>query len=323
MNFTEIIKNAVTENESYRKLDHKKGFHVGFGINAPFAIPMGIALTSLVVNNPDTPFVFHVFASSIDDIDRTRLNDYDLAHSKIKIIIYEVNEKAIDMLPTKRSYPLPTYFRIMMPIVLSEIKSILYLDGDIVCLGDIGDLVSLKLGDDVAAAVLDVSGVRNVKAKQLDMASGNYFNAGVMMINIDRWNAEDIAERAMKLLAENVGRYSLLDQDVLNILMENKTMLLPGKYNHIYGSNGRTEVPTDTVFLHCANVPKPWKLFCGTTAQDYYLKYDNLSPWKGVPLEPPVSYKDAKFYAQKLSGQKHYREAAYWYMKYLRMKFIK
>jgi lipopolysaccharide biosynthesis glycosyltransferase len=323
MNFTEIIRNAVTENESYRKLDHTKGFHVGFGINAAFARPMGIAITSLILNNPHTSFTFHIFACSIEDIDRSRLNELSLRHSNINIIIYDVNEKAINMLPTKRSYPLATYFRIMMPIVLSELTCILYLDGDIICLRDINDLVNLDIDKYLAAVVLDVKSVGNMKVKELNMKYGNYFNAGIMMINIKQWNAENISERAMNILAEHGGRYSLLDQDVLNLLLEQKIKLLPDRFNHIYGKIEQKKIPADTVILHCANVPKPWKVFCRTGAQDYYLEYENLSPWKGIPLEPPIRYKDAKYYSQKLAGQRHFAKALYWFLQYVKMKYMK
>ena len=42
-------------------------FHIAYGIDANFVRPMGVAMTSIVENNQESEFVFHVLTDGLDD----------------------------------------------------------------------------------------------------------------------------------------------------------------------------------------------------------------------------------------------------------------
>lgn len=318
MPLTEQIKRAVHETNCFTNQAESKNreIHIGFGINAAYARPMGVAIASIVVNNPDLSLVFHVFESSIEEEDIQRLKILVDTYKRISIHLYHVDEQVISHLPTLKYLPLATYFRMMIPIVLRDVASVLYLDSDIVCLNNISELTHINLTDYVCAAVLDIDSTRNEKVAELGLKSGQYFNAGVTFMNIKQWNDQSISEKAFELLTTR--DFSLLDQDVLNILLENQVCYLPEKWNCAHGN---PEIQKDIVFLHCTAHPKPWKAACKDEVQKYYLQCEKSSPWAEQPLVPPTSYREARLYANLLLKRGDTGEALSWYVKYLGMKF--
>lgn len=318
MSVAEQVKEAVCQTHSFvNQADpSRKKIHIGFGINAAYARPMGVAIASIAAHNLDITQVFHVFESSIDEVDVQRLKLLTDTYPQISIYIYHVDEQIIGYLPTLKYLPLATYFRMMIPMVLDHLPAVLYVDSDIVCLNSLAELADLNLEGFVCAAVQDLESTRREKVAELKLTSGRYFNAGVTFMNIDLWKKQEVSERAFKLLTQR--SFSLLDQDALNLLLENQVYDLSVKWNCAHGN---PEVQQDIVFLHCTAHPKPWKAACKDEVQKYYLLCEKNSPWADQPLIPPDSYREARLYANLLFKRGVMGEALSWYIKYLNMKF--
>lgn len=79
------------------------------------------------------------------------------------------------------------------------------------------------------------------RASELEVKSisQGYLNAGFLLINLKRWEEEDISAQAIQLLKNNrlKNKFPFLDQDVLNILLTNKVIYLNKKYNTQYNIN--------------------------------------------------------------------------------------
>jgi len=227
-----------------------------------------------------------------------------------------VDEQVISHLPIRKYLPLAAYFRMMIPIVKSDLINILYLDSDIVCFNSISSVLSIDLSAYVCAAVQDIDSTRTQKVTELSLKTGHYFNSGVLLINIKKWNELDISEKALELLTQR--SFSLMDQDVLNILLETQVCYLPEKWNCAHGN---PEIQKDIIFLHCTAHPKPWKAACKDEVQKYYLQCEKSSPWSEQPLILPTSYREARLYANLLLKRGTIGEALSWYVKYMGMKF--
>jgi len=116
-----------------------------------------------------------------------------------------------------------------------------------------------------------------------------YFNSGVLLINTEKWMENDLTNKCIKKVNDgNIYRFA--DQDVLNILLENKTILLPIKYNtkiHItIPCSEEKKIAKYTVLLHYVTGYKPWYQ---TFDSQLFKKYYQLSPWKN--LERPLALK--------------------------------
>lgn len=327
MTLAEKIRNSVTEIASFSMGSCLDGqpVHIGFGTDAAYARPMGVSLTSIAVNNPEVPLVFHVFESSIAAADIERLKLLAKDYPNISLKLYQVDEDVIAHLPTLKHFTLAMYFRLMMPLVLENIDRILYLDSDILCLNDITELRDLSFDRFICAAALDEKYVRDEKVIELDLKSGNYFNSGVLFMNIAKWREEKISEQVFSVLESARNELSLPDQDALNLILEGKVLYLPSWWNFLPDmyrdlADDNMDSRNNIIFLHCTFHPKPWKAACRSSLQTYYLMYEQKSPWLDQNLLPPATYREARYYANKLLRQGNAAGALFWYGKYLTMK---
>lgn len=313
-----MLKNSVIKRNSFGTSNNfSQELYIGYGINAAFTRPLGVNLTSLVINNPDIKFNVHVFASAIDVLDIERLRKLTEIYHNLLITLYSVDDEIFKNFPTKIALPVATYFRFLIPAILSHIDYYLYLDADILCLRSIADIFNINLNDAVAATARDAASGRAIELG----ISSEYFNAGVMLINIKKWNEENISNQAINLLLHNPEKYLLLDQDVLNIVLENRIKTLPSKWNQMYKKDEKTAIFSDTILVHYAGRIKPWKCACNSKEQPVYLHYEQQSPWSGLPLELPANYKEARSYAKILIRKGNYSQGLKWLCRYAQMKF--
>ena len=123
-----------------------------------------------------------------------------------------------------------------------------------------------------------------------------YFNAGVLLINIEYWREHNLQDVFWNYMKENIDKLKQHDQDVLNYTCRDCKVNLPFIYNSQdgFGYNRAyfdvkkyaQELPqalTAPVILHfTAN--KPWEKECDHPYKNEFFKYQNLTPWKGMPL---------------------------------------
>lgn len=110
---------------------------------------------------------------------------------------------------------------------------LLYLDSDVMCCSDIAELYDVDIADYEFAAVRDHMG-RHFYSK-------DYFNSGVMLLNIKRIKETGLFERAAMLV--KTKKMLLEDQHALNKNASAK-LLLPRKFNEQRG------IKPDTVLKH-------------------------------------------------------------------------
>ena len=128
-----------------------------------------------------------------------------------------------------------TYARFLIPHVFPEISSrVLYLDADLLVLDDLGPLWETDLGGAVLGAVMDYG--LNLKLKQDEPALEevprvrDYFNAGVLLIDLKRWRKEQISQKALEYLNRN-PRSPFSDQDALNVACDGLWKKLETRWN--------------------------------------------------------------------------------------------
>jgi lipopolysaccharide biosynthesis glycosyltransferase len=117
-----------------------------------------------------------------------------------------------------------TYYRLFLESAFDDaVKRIVYLDSDLVVLGDLSRLASVDLGGKTVGAVMDFGirrwdGARTCEAlKSQSQATGRgYFNAGVLVIDLDAWRGRRVRDVACRFLSENLDRILFHDQDALN-----------------------------------------------------------------------------------------------------------
>jgi len=127
----------------------------------------------------------------------------------------------------KSSAPLNVYIRLFVPhFIPKHIKKIIYLDVDMIMLADVSQLWNTDLGHNIVAAVQDQfiqivsrwGGVSNYA--DFGIAEDNkYFNSGLMIIDIEKWEKAGITEKVIDCIAKFTHLALYQDQYGLNAVL--------------------------------------------------------------------------------------------------------
>lgn len=312
-----ILKTEVLdENNTFEMA--KDDLHIAFGIDANFAIGMGVCMTSIILNNPSEKINFHVFTDGISQEDIERLKRV-AKYENVKIMIYYIDKNVFKTLPTTMAWSYAIYYRFIMANVLyGSVDKVLYLDADILCIGSLKEFIEMDMGHCIILGICDFFDNFKTRMQELSIKNGKYFNSGVMYIDVNKWYKEKISESAMKLLIENPQKYKSFDQDVLNVLLDGKTQYVDKKWDYIYNMVSMNHnLPENTVLIHYTE-DKPWQRW---TEHHFmvkrYYEYIKKSPWSDVPLAEPVHYKEKRKMAKSYKKRGMYLESLKCYCNYL------
>ena len=188
----------------------------------------------------------------------------------------------------------PTYYRLLLPELLTDIDKCLYLDVDIVVLDDLHELYDIDISDHLVAGVYALGYQKShgiEYCKQADLpALDQYINAGVLLMNLKMLREIDFSKRAMNLVKNN---YPSQDQDIINQICYNKIKILPFKFNAMtkyYGWPDESYSPmyviedihkawnTPTV-IHYADKKKPWRSLATPLASYWWFYCKKSGLW--------------------------------------------
>jgi lipopolysaccharide biosynthesis glycosyltransferase len=195
---------------------------------------------------------------------------------------------------------LATYIRLFLPSILPQnIDKILYIDGDVICTDSIQDLWETPLANYAAAAVPDMrsNDIRILNRLSLPKDS-DYFNAGIMLINLKWWRENDIQNKTLHYIANNKDICQYHDQDALNVLLHGQIAELPIRYNlqeHFFEplenqfiSRSHFEELQTALFnpslIHYTGFRKPWHRECVNPLKSVWLFFYNKTEWRNTKL---------------------------------------
>ena len=181
-------------------------------------------------------------------------------------------------------YTITTYYRIFIPNIFPTVKKALYLDSDIVLCEDVAKLYFTNLGDNLIGAVPDASvqlyeEFGNYVDKVIEMDHTKYFNAGVILMNLQKLREFGLEKKTLNLL-KKVSFKVAQDQDVLNYLCKGKTLLLDPRWNVM----PLGEKKEDPYLIHYNLMFKPWNL-TNVMYEEHFFKYAEEAGVKDKVLE--------------------------------------
>lgn len=121
-----------------------------------------------------------------------------------------------------------TYYRILgIDLLPAELDRILYMDVDMVVRGSLSDLYNMKIEGHPFVVCEDIygkiNGFHEANKKRLSIPDNySYFNAGVMLYNLEYLRDTDAAATMLDCIYNNYERYEYNDQDVMNELYYDK-----------------------------------------------------------------------------------------------------
>lgn len=173
-----------------------------------------------------------------------------------------------------------TYYRLFIASLFPQYSKIVYLDCDLVVLGDISRLYHTPMGENVLAAgpeqyVQNTAEFRIYAEKALGVDPDRYVNAGVLLINLDAFREEKVEERFIELITKY--DFDLLDPDqaYLNYLCQDKILMLPNGWN-------KEPMPLpcegEKNIVHYALYKKPWQ-YDDVMDGEFFWHYARKSPF--------------------------------------------
>ena len=231
------------------------------------AFPQNNVAIALAANDYFVPYLAVTIASIVKN--STLQNNYDII--VLSEFISEANQKLLLQLITKYKNislrfvspkkridnfspylhghfgHIETYYRLILPDILSQYQKVLYLDSDMVVCADVAQLFNENVDGVLLAAChdADTAGLYNGWQKERKSYSDKilglqspyqYFQAGTILFNLDEFRK---AFKTKDLLDFASGKKWLLqDQDVLNKLCEGRVKYVDMAWNVMVDYNG-------------------------------------------------------------------------------------
>lgn len=271
-----------------------KKLPIVFACDENYALPFAVALESLLANkNKDSfydvyclvPGEFSEETKQRFDMLRQRCDNFDLsfvnlsgAFSNVEMFIEHIS--------------FVTYYRFKIPSILKKYDKALYLDVDMIITSDLSALFEIDLSDSYVGAVKHPTLLHREKVKGYTIPKNSYFNAGMLLLNLDLIRKDKKDEELISLMPEN---FPIQDQDILNIVFKEKVKYLDLRYNMMTRLCGRFEeslafatygenfaiAKIRPVIIHYASKEKPWE-FSNLAYNNIWDNYYKLSVFSDV-----------------------------------------
>ncbi|ECK8350429.1 glycosyltransferase family 8 protein, partial [Campylobacter jejuni] len=228
-------------------------FHIVLNANENYIKYAAVLMTSIIQKtdlnksmsefcnfDTDEGYVFHILSDFISESMKVRISNLEKQLNDIypcKIVLHILNDDEFKgMLKWRGNYL--AYYRIKMASVLPQnLKICLYLDCDMLCFGDLRELLSVDINNYQAAVCLDGNNHKknkkvffSLKGREKYKFSNieKYFNSGFILVNLDRWRRDNIENKSIDFLKKFKTLYP--DQDALNIALT-EVLTLPMRWN--------------------------------------------------------------------------------------------
>jgi lipopolysaccharide biosynthesis glycosyltransferase len=270
-----------------------------------YAILLAALIKSIEVNHHSSEKIeFYIVEDLITNTNKTRINKSVKDTQKINIhwlpmktCLPENAKIPLD----KSSLPLNIYTRLFIPHFMPKhIEKVIFLDVDMIVLEDISKLWLTDLNDKIVGAVQDQfiqivskwGGVSNYE--QLGIEPDNkYFNAGLMIIDIKKWQEANITDKVIDCIFDNSSLAQFQDQYGLNAVLAKEWYELDPLWNRFAYSEEKRPF-----LIHFTGRKPIYKSYeYNENYRSIFFDYLNQTEWKNFT---PIN--ETKRYLKKASN---------------------
>jgi lipopolysaccharide biosynthesis glycosyltransferase len=280
--------------------------HVACAADDFYAMPLGVTICSALANlSGDYRVVLYVLDGGIHRANKLKLVQ-SLDQEKIEIHWLRPTSSRIEQIyyQSRNSYPISAYLRLLLPEILpNHVEKVIYLDTDVIVKGDLKELWQIEIEHYALLAVQDavhrfLHQAQHLKHLDLDAmgisSDHKYLNSGVLVINLNRWRAEAIADQVIEFLAHH-PELPYPDQDGINLVLAGQWKELEPRWNqvhvlHLFSAWHESPYPQEwfdeavqhPAVIHFTGRPKPWISNCVHPQKNAFLQYLGMTKWSGT-----------------------------------------
>lgn len=263
--------------------------------DAHYVTPLAVMLRSVLTNlSKDRQAAIYIMDGGVDQERKEKLGR-SLPSGRATVQWMPVNPEVYSGAPLWGRMPVSTYYKLAVADTLpADVHKAIWLDCDLVVTTDLAQLWNGDLNDDHVRAAQDsivplVSSPFGIAAYQsLGIpADAKYFNAGVMLLDLDRWRADRVSQRVLDYLRRFGDSVFFWDQEGLNAVLAGKWGELDPRWNcnasvpprrRVRRTAGASEPPW---IIHWAGYLKPWRYPGKDPEKLRYFEFLDMTAWAG------------------------------------------
>jgi len=274
---------------------------IGCAANARFVLPLAVTLGSALANlDPGCWLDVYAIGDNIEPNDQCKVVRSLKGRADVHWLRPQRSE--FSGLPLWGRMSIVTYDKLALSQLLpSSVRKVIWLDSDLLVLGDLARLWAEDMGAYHALAAQDAIvphagshfGIAGYRELGIGGNAG-YFNAGVMVLNVALWRQDDIGGRALAYLKRYRNRVSFWDQEALNAVLVGKWRELDMRWNWNvildrpgcarrlgYDERGTSRPEGDPWILHFTGSLKPWACRSRSARHTLYFQYVDRTLFAG------------------------------------------
>jgi lipopolysaccharide biosynthesis glycosyltransferase len=271
-------------------------------------------LHSLWVHNQDPDLDVYLIYDNVDSEQLGIVASY-LHNLLPRFSLLQASSEPLDGFPFNGHATIATYFRLLLPEILPmSVKRVIFIDADTTVTNSLAPLWQLSLQGKALGAIAE----HHLSCQDHGYEYGRYFNAGIMLVDLEKWRQSNLLERGRRFARSNPDRLRHWDQDVLNHVFEDDWLEISNRWNacpHLFGltreydsigyqfTADEKEAVSNPAIIHFAGPGpiKPWNAQCKHPLKEHYLQARAATPWADTPLDDirpaawVIAYKQAVF----------------------------
>lgn len=285
LDLTDIKPQYIYNKNFYNKwveINSKNYVPIVYASNNDYVPYMAVSIQSILDNtSPNTVPLFYVLIDNDFSQENCEILEKQVRSHNSEIRFIRADEYFDSNLKSRIEHiSIQTFYRLAIPSILSCYNKVIYLDGDTVVNGDIGELFSTNVSDVYLSGVIAPAFVNKKHVSRLGIDTKNYVNAGVLVINNRLLIKDKVQERFMKAIEK---KYDCMDQDILNVVCLGKIRNIDIKNNLM-----------TKYFSNYDKYTEQWHIttddFKNAMIKPYIIHYaDKIKPWND-PKSPLASY---------------------------------
>lgn len=272
-----------------------KEIPIFFAIDDNYIKFLTVTIKSLIANSSkENNYALKILYTNVSNERKEKIKKFERENVSIEFIdVTKYIEKIQEKLYTRDYFSNTTYYRLFLPDLCPQYDKVIYIDSDTVLLKDIANLYNIELEDNLVAGVPDEA-VQTIPVfseyveKVVGMAhASNYFNAGVLVMNLKELRKFKFQEKFLYLL-DNIIFSVAQDQDYLNRLCKGRVKLLDKSWNKEPISGKDMDVK-DINLIHYNLAFKPWHID-GIPYEEIFWKYAKETEYYDEMIKIKAAY---------------------------------
>lgn len=210
-------------------------YHIAFAASHNYIPYVAVAIQSIIQHaqtseSAEEHWVFHLITDKQDNIKQKGLQEILRTYPQVTIELHCIDAEKYKRFD-HQIFSFWTTLRAELPLLLEKVDRLLYLDVDVLIVGDIRHLFSIDMKGYPLAMVEELFLKGRTDLVLPTYKTLPHYNAGILLMNLTLLREDNFTKRFWEYLERNYEMLKSPDQDAINILYKDRILPLPQAYN--------------------------------------------------------------------------------------------